>query len=729
MANKQKTKRSRSSSRNKKQPILGKNFQLNKKTGLLIAGVFAFLGALLILSANAATSSFEAEKAELSSGLSAAPDSQASNSKFVEFNRPITTTTNTQRFPGDPNPLVTGKAYWGATVARTSNGNDDPTTYHEQPTGKSLSVRRTFYGWNNNRTSMISTIKSDLANNRLPWVSTKTPKWAAVANGQHDAEIDDLLRKMDATGGPIWFTVYHEPEDNTNTGTGRESCEKKTPKTCDGTFAEWRAMQRKFRERMTAVGTKNIAFAPVIMSWTHDSRSNRDPNEYWVDGIWDFMGIDHYNEKPTSSIQDLTAWKNSVSFIKSKNIPYAIAEWGVAGNDSRAAAEMQSYWNWGFSNNQDLLGYAYFDSILNATAEGALKNQSLAKFHDILKNDSRVQRINELKQTTTTNTANNYGTITGEVSAPENGTYKLWVRMKAADANNNSVNVQIGDGNVAKLGGSKVSTTAWTWMAMPSVNLSSGNKTVVLTGTNKGVKVDRIILSNETCVPEGTGDKCATNPTQPPAPAPASAVTFTSITQDQKVSKTVPVTVKANFDIQAVSFRPDNTWAATVSATPFTYNWDTTKVANGIHTFTVRVRKVGDPGNVYTEQSINVNVQNATTTTPPKPVPVADTQAPTMPTNLRASLNTNWAKFKYEMALSWSPSSDNIGITGYKVAKNGEVIGTTKDTNYIDGSSLTSSSRYVYDISAVDAAGNTSKSSSISLQTSCFLIWCNVSVL
>ena len=40
-----------------------------------------------------------------------------------------------QRFPGDPNPRISGKRYWGAGI----NGNGDPIR-HEGPTGKSLSV-------------------------------------------------------------------------------------------------------------------------------------------------------------------------------------------------------------------------------------------------------------------------------------------------------------------------------------------------------------------------------------------------------------------------------------------------------------------------------------------------------------------------------------------------------------------------------------------------------------
>ena len=308
--------------------------------------------------------------------------------------------TITRRFPGDPNPKVSGKAYWGSSV----DGNGDPTR-HEAPTGKSLSVRRTFYGWDNNRTSMINTIKADLVANRLPWVSTKTPKWAEVAAGQHDAVLDDMLRKIDATGGPVWLTVYHEPEDNTRTGTGREKCEQVSPDTCEGTAADWRAMQKHFRDRMNAIGTKNITLAPILMSWTWDTRSGRTPSDYWTSGIWDFYGVDHYQDGGTGPIADMAAWKSFVAFTESKGLPYGIGEWGTRGSDAAAGKRVQDFWNWSFANKKDLVAYSYFDSGLNSpSGSWVLTGEQLTAFQNILKTDTRIQRIKELGTVVTTST-------------------------------------------------------------------------------------------------------------------------------------------------------------------------------------------------------------------------------------------------------------------------------------------------------------------------------------
>src|SRR5262245_59467787 len=65
----------------------------------------------------------------------------------------------------------------------------------------------------------------------------------------------------------------------------------------------------------------------------------------------------------------------------------------------------------------------------------------------------------------------------------------------------------------------------------------------------------------------------------------------------------------------------------------------------------------------------------------PKPTPItADTSAPTTPNSLTAT-----AAGATEIGLSWNASSDNVGVTGYQIRRNGAVIGTTTATGYADG--------------------------------------------
>ena len=89
------------------------------------------------------------------------------------------------------------------------------------------------------------------------------------------------------------------------------------------------------------------------------------------------------------------------------------------------------------------------------------------------------------------------------------------------------------------------------------------------------------------------------------------------------------------------------------------------------------------------------------TSTPPTP---GDTTAPTAPANLTASLAGTTAN------LSWSASTDAVGVTGYRVSRNGAVLsGTVAGTTFAN--SGLAAGTYSYTVTALDAAGNVSGAS------------------
>jgi len=84
----------------------------------------------------------------------------------------------------------------------------------------------------------------------------------------------------------------------------------------------------------------------------------------------------------------------------------------------------------------------------------------------------------------------------------------------------------------------------------------------------------------------------------------------------------------------------------------------------------------------------------------------ADTQAPSIPTNVTATAQT-----PKMVKVTWTASTDNVGVTGYKVHRNGSQIGTCATTSYTD-TGRTPSTTYSYTVSAYDAASNNSAQSS-----------------
>jgi chitodextrinase len=90
----------------------------------------------------------------------------------------------------------------------------------------------------------------------------------------------------------------------------------------------------------------------------------------------------------------------------------------------------------------------------------------------------------------------------------------------------------------------------------------------------------------------------------------------------------------------------------------------------------------------------------------------SDTTPPSVPTNLLQSLLTDSS-----VTVSWTASTDNVGVTGYNILRNGTQVGTSSTTSYLD-LDLNPSTTYSYTIEAYDAAGNTSaQSSTLSVTT------------
>jgi chitodextrinase len=83
-----------------------------------------------------------------------------------------------------------------------------------------------------------------------------------------------------------------------------------------------------------------------------------------------------------------------------------------------------------------------------------------------------------------------------------------------------------------------------------------------------------------------------------------------------------------------------------------------------------------------------------------------DTTPPTVPTNLSASAISSSA-----INLTWTASTDNVGVTGYNIYRGGSLIATSSLTSYFN-TGLTASTQYTYTVSAYDAAGNNSAQSS-----------------
>lgn len=133
----------------------------------------------------------------------------------------------------------------------------------------------------------------------------------------------------------------------------------------------------------------------------------------------------------------------------------------------------------------------------------------------------------------------------------------------------------------------------------------------------------------------------------------------------------------------------------TVGTTQYTYD-QTKTFANGTYTMFGAYQTSDGVWHNLASQSVTVGA-------------VGDTTPPSTPTNLAASSTAS-------VLLTWSASTDNVGVVGYYVYRNGTQIANVTGTSYTDnGRPL--GTVYTYTVKAYDAAGNLSNAGSLSVTT------------
>jgi chitodextrinase len=181
-------------------------------------------------------------------------------------------------------------------------------------------------------------------------------------------------------------------------------------------------------------------------------------------------------------------------------------------------------------------------------------------------------------------------------------------------------------------------------------------------------------------------------PTATPIPDLPPTVVITNPGNGEVVSGEILVSALADDDIgiTAVEFYVNGSLAENDNLPPYEYLWDTKTLTNGLHS--VAVRAYDTVGNFSTD-TIVVTVENG------------DMELPSTPTSLFA------AEIQYnQVVLNWNPSTDNVGVAGYYVVRNGVTIGIALDNFYTD-TTVNASTNYEYYVIAFDGTGNISPAS------------------
>lgn len=297
-----------------------------------------------------------------------------------------------------------------------------------------------------------------------------------------------------------------------------------------------------------------------------------------------------------------------------------------------------------------------------------------------------------------------YGTATSTVKIDNAASYKVWSRILAPDANNNSYLLEV-DGNTCFTVGDSgsLAPNVWTWVdyqngatgSKMSIDLTAGDHTIKMIGREAGVKLGRVLfVSDANCTPVDTGSNCTVA-----GDTTAPVVDITAPQTGSTVSGTTNVTANAadNVGVTKVEFSVNGTLAVTDTTSPYSYSWDTATLPNGSANVTA---KAYDAAGNSSSDAVQVTVSNG------------DQQAPATPTNVSAQANAY-----NKVTVTWSASTDNVGVKGYRLSRDGTTIANvTSGTQYVDTSVLPSTT-YNYQVVAYDAAGNVSGLSTVAKVT------------
>lgn len=197
----------------------------------------------------------------------------------------------------------------------------------------------------------------------------------------------------------------------------------------------------------------------------------------------------------------------------------------------------------------------------------------------------------------------------------------------------------------------------------------------------------------------------------------AGNTTTASVTVNGGPSDTTPPTAPGN--LTATATAPSSialSWQAAtdnVGVTSYAVSRDGTPITTLPGTATTYTDTGLVPGSTY---SYTVTASDGTgNTSPPSntatATTVADTTPPTAPgTPVATGVTAS------QVSLSWTASTDNVGVTGYRVVRDGTIIAAVSGTSYTDAS-VSPSTQYAYQVIAYDAAGNSTASGTLSVIT------------
>jgi hypothetical protein len=303
-----------------------------------------------------------------------------------------------------------------------------------------------------------------------------------------------------------------------------------------------------------------------------------------------------------------------------------------------------------------------------------------------------------------TGTIKRQGEVSGTVSVTTNDTHTIWVRMRAADATNNAVQLVI-NGTAYKMGDSTIATAGWTWVNFQNgstadtarVALTAGTHPIKLFGIEPGVSVDKLLLLTGTCIPVKDGANCTNIPPTVALNSPQAAGTVTepgTVVLNAQASDSDGAVVKVEFYLGASLIGED-------TSAPFTY----TAANLGSDSYSFSARAYDNIGMSAVSNTIALNIQPKPAAVLPLPVPsgmkVSKRTESSMTLTWDKSTDSRVDRYNVRFAKRNSPTFSNYATWSYPAHTAGNSITIT---------GLDANTTYVFQVRARQSQGTTDTS-------------------
>lgn len=281
------------------------------------------------------------------------------------FSLPLTTAATaspTDRASGPAHKLAPefpghrpGRIYLGMSC--------DDCAKRESQLGRKVGLKRWFRKWDD-WSGVAAAIKEDRRKHRVPWISVQGPEggtpegWAAVGQGQYDADVRGLARVLKAHDGrPVFLSFDHEVSNNLPDHQGRS----------------WARGFKRFHDVLEEEGAlDNVALAPIVVAWLFERANSQDPGAWLTPGVLrrtSFLGIDLYQSSSGKDfrqrIPPVARWLARHGYPRMKIGLGEIGATDAFGN-VRGSTWLNRSLRWAAKNPDEIAAISYFNSTANS---------------------------------------------------------------------------------------------------------------------------------------------------------------------------------------------------------------------------------------------------------------------------------------------------------------------------------------------------------------------------